>query len=175
MAGGGVSRVRNTGAGAERAETGERRTIADPRRQLCGPNDRGPRDHGGSYSGRGVQTAVAGGHVQLVCYDLRVTDPARIRDGAEHGYPDAMLIKPNQIGTVTETFDAITTARKLGMTCMVSHRSGETADTFIADLVVGTGVGQIKSGAPARGERVAKYNRLTDIALNHPDLTYGLA
>ena len=113
--------------------------------------------------------------VQLVGDDLYVTDPARIRDGAERGYAKAVLIKPNQIGTVSQTLEAITTARELGMECMVSHRSGETADTFIADLVVGTGVGQIKSGAPARGERVAKYNRLTEIELDNPDLPYGLA
>lgn len=113
--------------------------------------------------------------VQLVGDDLYVTDPDRIRDGAEHGYSNAVLIKPNQIGTVSETFDAIRTARDLDMACMVSHRSGETADTFISDLVVGTGVGQIKSGAPARGERVAKYNRLTELELDHPDIPYGLA
>jgi enolase len=112
--------------------------------------------------------------VQLVGDDLYVTDPARIRDGAEHWYSDAVLIKPNQIGTVTQTLDAIRTARDLGMRCMVFHRSGETTDPFIADLVVGTGVGQIKSGAPARGERVAKYNRLTEIALDHPELPFGL-
>lgn len=122
-----------------------------------------------------AMAAAADGRVQLVGDDLYVTDPARIRDGADHGYSDAVLIKPNQIGTVSQTFDAITTARDAGMACMVSHRSGETSDTFIADLVVGTGVGQIKSGAPARGERVAKYNRLTEIEYDHPDLPYGIA
>jgi enolase len=125
--------------------------------------------------GWAAMAAAADGQVQLVGDDLYVTDPARIRDGAEHGYSNAVLIKPNQIGTVTQTFDAISAARNAGMACMVSHRSGETTDTFIADLVVGTGVGQIKSGAPARGERVAKYNRLTEIELDHPDLPYGLA
>ena len=85
-----------------------------------------------------------------------------------------MLIKPNQIGTVSQTLEAIAVARSLGMASMVSHRSGETTDTFIADLVVGTGTGQIKSGAPARGERVAKYNRLTAIADSAPELPYGL-
>lgn len=118
---------------------------------------------------------AAHGRVQLVGDDLYVTDPARIRDGAAHAYSDAALIKPNQIGTVTQTLEAITTARELGMACMVSHRSGETSDTFIADLVVGTGVGQIKSGAPARGERVTKYNRLLEIELDNKDLPYGLA
>lgn len=111
---------------------------------------------------------------QLVGDDLYVTDPARIRDGAEKRYSNSALIKVNQIGTVSQTFDAIAAARENDMTCMVSHRSGETADTFIADLVVGSGVGQIKSGAPARGERVAKYNRLMTIARHEPELRYGL-
>ncbi|MFT4212540.1 MAG: phosphopyruvate hydratase [Microbacterium sp.] len=125
--------------------------------------------------GWATQAAALLGRVQLVGDDLYVTDPARIRDGAAHGYTDAVLIKPNQIGTVSQTFDAIRAAREAGMACMVSHRSGETADTFIADLVVGSGVGQLKSGAPARGERVAKYNRLTEIEIDHPALPYGLA
>jgi enolase len=112
--------------------------------------------------------------VELVGDDLYVTDAARIQHGADEGYSNAVLIKPNQIGTVSATFDAIATARRNGMRCMVSHRSGETSDTFIADLVVGTGVGQIKSGAPARGERVAKYNRLMDIEADTPALRYGL-
>lgn len=112
--------------------------------------------------------------VQLVGDDLYVTDPIRIREGATRGYSNAALIKPNQIGTVTQTLDAIAAARELGMTCMLSHRSGETGDTFIADLAVGTGVGQVKSGAPARGERVAKYNRLTEIELDNRDIPYGL-
>jgi enolase len=111
---------------------------------------------------------------QLVGDDLYVTDPARIRDGAEKRYSNAALIKVNQIGTVSQTFDAIATARENDMACMVSHRSGETMDTFIADLVVGSGVGQIKSGSPARGERVAKYNRLLHIARREPSLRYGL-
>lgn len=115
-----------------------------------------------------------GDRIQLVGDDLYVTDPARIREGAERGYSNAALIKPNQIGTVSETFDAIAAARENGMRCMISHRSGETADTFIADLAVGSGVGQIKSGAPARGERVAKYNRLAEIEADSPSLPYGL-
>jgi len=115
------------------------------------------------------------GRVQIVGDDLFVTDPERIRDGHDRGYADAVLIKPNQIGTVSQTLEAIATARARGMACMISHRSGETGDTFIADLAVGTGVGQIKAGAPVRGERVAKYNRLTEIELDHPDLPYGLA
>ncbi|MHC5794824.1 phosphopyruvate hydratase [Lacisediminihabitans sp. FW035] len=116
-----------------------------------------------------------GNRTQLVGDDLYVTDAARIRDGAAQGYSNAALIKPNQIGTVSQTFDAIAAARESGMASMVSHRSGETGDTFIADLVVGTGVGQIKSGAPARGERVAKYNRLMEIETSTPGLRYGLA
>lgn len=98
----------------------------------------------------------------------------RIADGAKNRYSNAALIKPNQICTVSGTLDAIQTAKQLGMQTMVSHRSGETVDTFIADLVVGTGVGQIKSGAPARGERIAKYNRLTEIEATAPPIPYGI-
>ncbi|WP_129658156.1 phosphopyruvate hydratase [Rothia uropygialis] len=117
---------------------------------------------------------AASGRIQLVGDDLYVTDRDLIREGAAHDYSNAVLIKPNQVGTVTQTLEAVAAARESGMACMVSHRSGETSDSFIADLVVGTGVGQIKSGAPARGERVAKYNRLAEIALDHPDIPYGL-
>lgn len=127
------------------------------------------------HEGWAAMFTALGNRMQLVGDDLYVTDPARIRSGGEQNLSNAALIKPNQIGTVTQTFDAIRTARSLGMHAMVSHRSGETVDDFIADLAVGTGVGQIKSGAPARGERVAKYNRLTAIATNAPALTYGLA
>ena len=83
-------------------------------------------------------------------------------------------IKVNQIGTVTETLDAMAICRRAGYAQMVSHRSGETTDTLIADLAVGTSCGQIKTGAPARGERVAKYNRKVEISAAHPDLSYGL-
>ncbi|WP_375386786.1 hypothetical protein [uncultured Amnibacterium sp.] len=106
---------------------------------------------------------------------VKATDPGRIADGAGRCLFDAALIKPNQIGTVTQTLSAVDTARSHGMSAMISHRSGETLDTFIADLAVGTGVGRIKSGALARGERVAKYNRLAEIARDRPDLPYGLA
>jgi phosphopyruvate hydratase len=126
------------------------------------------------HDGWKAMSAALGDTLQIVGDDLYVTDPARIRAGGEQGLSNAALIKPNQIGTVSQTFDAIGTARSLGMRSMVSHRSGETTDTFIADLVVGTGTGQIKSGAPARGERVAKYNRLTEIAEGNPDLAFGL-
>jgi enolase len=112
--------------------------------------------------------------IQLVGDDLYVTDPARILDGARNGYSNATLIKPNQIGTVSDTLAAIGAARSQGMACMVSHRSGETLDTFIADLAVGAGIGQIKAGAPARGERIAKYNRLAAIEAADPTYSYGL-
>ncbi|MCX7520866.1 phosphopyruvate hydratase [Microbacterium sp. STN6] len=112
--------------------------------------------------------------VQLVGDDIFVTDAERIRDGSRNRYANAALIKPNQIGTVSQTFDAIAAARECGMHAMISHRSGETLDTFIADLAVGTGVGQIKTGAPARGERVGKYNRLMEIELERPGTRFGL-
>lgn len=118
--------------------------------------------------------AASGAGVQTVGDDLYVTDAARIRAGAAAGLSTAALIKPNQIGTISGTFDAIRAATAAGMTVMVSHRSGETTDTFIADLAVGSGCGQIKAGAPARGERVAKYNRLTELEALHPQLPYGL-
>lgn len=127
-------------------------------------------DHDGF---RRLQAAL-GEQIQTVGDDLYVTDPQRIREGGEQQLTNAALIKPNQIGTVSQTLGAIATASSIGMGSMVSHRSGETTDTFIADLVVGTGTGQIKSGAPARGERVAKYNRLTEIAAANPELAYGL-
>ncbi|OZD55603.1 phosphopyruvate hydratase [Rhodococcus sp. 06-1477-1B] len=127
-------------------------------------------DHDGFH----LMTAALGDRLQIVGDDLYVTDPDRIRNGGRQHLTNAALIKPNQIGTVTQTLEAIATANSLNMASMVSHRSGETTDTFIADLVVGTGTGQIKSGAPARGERVAKYNRLTEIATAHPELPYGL-
>jgi enolase len=95
--------------------------------------------------------------------DIFVTNPAILREGIERGVANSILIKLNQIGTVTETLDTIAIARAAGYRAVVSHRSGETEDTFIADLVVATGVGQIKTGAPARSERVAKYNQLMRI------------
>ena len=94
---------------------------------------------------------------------LFVTDVERIRRGVGEASANAVLIKPNQIGTLTETLAAIEEAGKAGWACVVSHRSGETEDTTIADLAVATGCGQIKTGAPARGERTAKYNRLLRI------------
>ncbi len=104
-----------------------------------------------------------GGKVQLVGDDIFVTNVERIKRGIDEKTANSVLIKLNQIGTLTETIDAIELARKAGWTCVVSHRSGETEDTTIADFVVAMGTGQIKTGAPARGERVAKYNQLLRI------------
>jgi enolase len=104
-----------------------------------------------------------GRRVQLVGDDLFVTNVARLKEGIERGIANSILIKVNQIGTLTETLDAIELARKAGYSAVISHRSGETEDTTIADLAVATGAGMIKTGAPARSERVAKYNRLLQI------------
>jgi enolase len=119
-------------------------------------------------------TARLAGRIQLVGDDNFVTNPAIITDAIGKHIANAALIKVNQIGTVTETLDAMRICRDAGYAAMVSHRSGETEDTFIADLTVATGAGQLKTGAPARGERVAKYNRLLEIADQHPDLPFGL-
>jgi enolase len=108
-------------------------------------------------------TDKVGKKVQLVGDDVFVTNPAILREGIERGVGNSILIKLNQIGTVTETLDTIRIAHDAGYRAVVSHRSGETEDTFIADFVVATGVGQIKTGAPARSERVAKYNQLMRI------------
>ena len=112
------------------------------------------------WDGWGKLTQRLGGRIQLVGDDVFVTNPAILREGIELGVANAILIKLNQIGTLTETLDTIALAKEAGYRAVVSHRSGETEDTFIADLVVATGVGQIKTGAPARTERVAKYNQL---------------
>jgi len=104
-----------------------------------------------------------GSRLQLVGDDIFVTNPAILREGIERGVANSILIKLNQIGTLTETLDTIALAHEAGYRAVISHRSGETEDTFIADLVVATGVGQIKTGAPARSERVAKYNQLLRI------------
>ncbi len=108
-------------------------------------------------------TERLGARVQLVGDDLFVTDSERLRRGIEEGVANAILIKPNQIGTVTETLEAMGVAAEAGFASVVSHRSGETEDTFIADLAVATGAGQIKTGSVCRSERVAKYNRLLRI------------
>ena len=105
-----------------------------------------------------------GDRVQLVGDDLLTTNPERIRRAIDLGAANALLVKPNQIGTLTETLEAIAMARQAGWGLVMSHRSGETEDTTIADLAIATGAGQIKAGASARSERVAKYNRLLRIA-----------
>jgi enolase len=115
-----------------------------------------------------------GDRLQLVGDDLIVTNPAIIAEAIARRAGNAALIKVNQIGTVTETLAAMEMCRQAGWPQMVSHRSGETEDSFIADLAVGSGCGQLKSGAPARGERVAKYDRLIEIEAGEP-LPYGLA
>ena len=119
-------------------------------------------------------TGRLGDRIQLVGDDNLVTNPAIIAQAVADGAGNAALIKVNQVGTVTETLEAMAVCRRAGWAQMVSHRSGETVDSFIADLAVGTGCGQLKSGAPARGERVAKYNRLLEIGAGG-DLSFGLA
>jgi enolase len=101
--------------------------------------------------------------VQIVGDDVFVTNVERLRRGIDEGTANALLVKVNQIGTLTETLDAVDLAHRNGLRCVVSHRSGESEDTTIADLVVAINCGQIKTGAPARSERVAKYNQLMRI------------
>ena len=115
------------------------------------------------WAGWAALTAELGGKVQIVGDDLFVTNPERIARGIAESSANAVLVKVNQIGSLTETLDAVDLAHRSGMRCMMSHRSGETEDTTIADLAVATGTGQIKTGAPARSERVAKYNQLLRI------------
>jgi enolase len=115
------------------------------------------------FAGWAALTARLGDKVQLVGDDLFVTNLERLRQGVDEGAGNAILIKPNQIGTLTETLDCIEFAKRSGYKTIISHRSGETEDTFIADLAVAVNAGQIKTGAPCRTERVAKYNRLLRI------------
>ena len=115
------------------------------------------------WDGWRAMTAALGRRVQLVGDDLFVTNPERLQRGLDTGTANALLVKVNQIGTLTETLDAVALAHRNGYRCMMSHRSGETEDTTIADLAVATDCGQIKTGAPARSERVAKYNQLLRI------------
>ncbi len=117
-------------------------------------------------------TAHLGDKVQLVGDDLYVTNPARLQKGIDLAAGNAILVKVNQIGTLTETMDAVALAQRSGMKAIISHRSGETEDTFIADLAVATDAGQIKTGAPARSERVAKYNQLLRIEEELADAAY---
>jgi enolase len=117
----------------------------------------------GDWSGWEKLTNALGDKVQIVGDDLFVTNVAILEDGIRRGVANSILIKPNQIGTLSDTLRAINTARAAGYTTVLSHRSGETEDPFIADLAVGLNLGQIKTGAPSRGERVAKYNQLLRI------------
>ena len=128
------------------------------------------------WQGWAALTRALGGRVQLVGDDIFVTNPLFLERGIAEGVANAILIKVNQIGTLTETLDVIELARRNGYASMMSHRSGETEDATIADLAVATGVGQIKAGAPARSDRVAKYNQLLRIEEELGDAArYGLA
>jgi enolase len=125
------------------------------------------------WDGWKALTDRLGERLQLVGDDLFVTNTERLRRGIESGVANSILVKVNQIGTLTETLEAISTAREAGYTAVMSHRSGETEDTTIADLAVATGCGQIKTGAPSRSDRVAKYNQLLRIEeILGPDATY---
>ncbi|HEX6852564.1 MAG TPA: phosphopyruvate hydratase [Candidatus Polarisedimenticolaceae bacterium] len=117
----------------------------------------------GDWEGWAALTKALGDSVQLVGDDVFVTNPAIVAKGIREGIANSVLIKLNQIGTVTETLDCIQMAHRAGYTCIASHRSGETEDAIIADLAVALNLGQIKTGAPARGERTAKYNQLLRI------------
>ncbi|WP_249028506.1 phosphopyruvate hydratase [Tannockella kyphosi] len=119
------------------------------------------------WDGWKVLTDRLGDKVQLVGDDLFVTNPAILKEGIEKGIANSILIKVNQVGSLTETFDAIEMAKKAGYTCVISHRSGETEDATIADIAVGLNAGQIKTGSMSRTDRIAKYNRLLRI---HDDL-----
>jgi enolase len=115
------------------------------------------------WEGWAAITSAIGSRVQIVGDDLFVTNPTRLARGIDSSAANALLVKVNQIGSLSETFDAVDLAHRNGFRCMMSHRSGETEDTTIADLAVATDCGQIKTGAPARSERVAKYNQLLRI------------
>jgi enolase len=115
------------------------------------------------WEGWGILTKELGGQIQLVGDDVFVTNVERLQRGIDEGVGNSILIKVNQIGTVSETLDAIDLARRNGYTSVISHRSGETEDTFIADLAVATGAGQIKTGSASRTDRIAKYNQLLRI------------
>jgi len=115
------------------------------------------------WDGWAALTKAVGAQVQLVGDDVFVTNPARITEGIARGVANAVLIKVNQIGSLTETLDAVALAHKAGYACVMSHRSGETEDSTIADLAVATGCGQIKTGSLSRSDRTAKYNQLIRI------------
>jgi enolase len=115
------------------------------------------------WDGWKMLTGKIGDKVQLVGDDLFVTNTKRLKKGIDMGVANSILIKVNQIGTLSETMDAIEMANRAGYTAVISHRSGETGDTTIADIVVGLNAGQIKTGAPSRTDRVCKYNQLIRI------------
>jgi enolase len=115
------------------------------------------------WDGWKLLTQRLGSRIQLVGDDIFVTNTQFLKKGIEQGVANAVLVKLNQIGTVSETLECMELARKHNYRCVISHRSGETEDTFIADLAVATSAGQIKSGAPCRSERTAKYNQLIRI------------
>ncbi len=117
----------------------------------------------GDWDGWALHTEGLGDRIQIVGDDLFVTNTEILKQGIERGIANSILIKVNQIGTLTETLAAINMAREAGYTAVVSHRSGETEDSFISDLVVATGAGQIKTGSLSRSDRTAKYNRLIRI------------
>jgi len=115
------------------------------------------------WDGWAKLTKELGGRIQLVGDDIFVTNIQFLQKGIDKGVANSILVKVNQIGTVSETLDAIDLARRNGYTSVISHRSGETEDTFIADLAVATGAGQIKTGSASRTDRIAKYNQLLRI------------
>ena len=115
------------------------------------------------WDGWKAMTETLGGRIQIVGDDLFVTNVERLQRGIDTGTANALLVKVNQIGSLTETLDSVDLAHRNGLRCMMSHRSGETEDVTIADLAVATNCGQIKTGAPARSERVAKYTQLLRI------------
>ena len=115
------------------------------------------------WTGWDMLTKALGSRLQLVGDDLFVTNTKRLAEGIDKGIANSILVKVNQIGTLTETLEAIAMATRAGYTAIISHRSGETEDTTIADLAVAVNAGQIKTGAPSRSDRVAKYNQLLRI------------
>jgi enolase len=124
----------------------------------------------GDWEGWALHTAKLGGKIQIVGDDLFVTDAKILREGIAKNIANSILIKVNQIGTLSETFDAIETAKRAGYTAVISHRSGETEDAFIADLAVGSNALQIKTGSLSRADRMAKYNQLLRIEEELADL-----
>jgi enolase len=115
------------------------------------------------WDGWKILTDQLGNNIQLTGDDIFVTNPKVLAQGIKKGVANSILIKLNQIGTLTETLETVAMAKRAGYTCMFSHRSGETEDSFLADVTVATNAGQLKTGAPARSERLAKYNQLLRI------------